>query len=87
MADKDNCKFFIPKGFYCYETLSITPNPKVGFIMKVHRCDYYQNEEEDLMGTCLLLNEEIMDEVSICEKDSDEEFYKELEEQFNKENE
>ena len=70
---------FIPKGFYCYETLSIEEGKTVAeFRMHVHSCDYYDAKKE----RCKLLKKDILDECSICSKPSDEEFFRELEESW-----
>jgi hypothetical protein len=68
---------FIPKGLYCYELLSIE-HGKTYAELKIHThpCDYYDAKKE----RCKLLKVDIDDQCSVCNKPSDEEFYKEMEE-------
>lgn len=62
-------KPFIPDNPYCYEIVKIEYPPKGGSFKDIHikvkHCDHYDWKK----SWCNLLNCEIMDECSECEKD------------------
>ena len=63
---------YVPIGFYCYGQVN----------GKYKRCSHYLTVKQmPLYGLCNKDShyKEIMDQCSICEKDSDEKFYKRLE--------
>jgi len=57
---------FVPYGLYCYETLSIEPSKKYGFIMHTKSCDYYKHVD-GIEGYCSLLKRDVWDAVKECD--------------------
>jgi hypothetical protein len=58
-------KVRIPHGFYCYQTLKIVRDEKLGFKMKIRECPFYR-DIHDVEGFCTLENCRINDSCKIC---------------------
>lgn len=54
-----------PKGFYCYTSIAVVPDPDRGWVYKIKTCPFYVHKE-GLTGVCSALNAEIEDQVKIC---------------------
>jgi len=58
---------FIPYGLYCYESLSVEPSEKYGFIMKIKPCDHHKYTGDKLVSFCKLLECDVWDGVKECD--------------------
>ena len=55
----------IPRGLYCYEIIGSRKWNNIQ-IPKTKNCPYYECRDEELLGYCSLIKEEIEDQCKLC---------------------